>query len=83
MNFPADLVNFPADLVSFPPDLVSGEFSAGFGEFPAGSGRDFPPDLSEMLSAVAAQTFPTTRAGGQHDGSQTNSLKLALLHKGS
>ena len=34
-----------------------------------------PPDLPETVSATAARTLPTTRTGGQDDGSYTNTLK--------
>ena len=34
------------------------------------------PDLAEMVSATAARSLPSTRAGGQDYGSLTNSLKL-------
>ena len=36
------------------------------------------PDEAEMVAATAAQSPPSTRAGGQDDGSLTNSLKLEL-----
>ena len=36
-----------------------------------------PAESPEVVSASAAQTLPSTRAGGQDDGSSTNSLKLA------
>ena len=32
--------------------------------------------LAEMVSATAARSLPSTRAGGQDYGSLTNSLKL-------
>ena len=35
------------------------------------------PDLPEMGGRTAGPNLPTTRAGGQDDGSYTNSLKLA------
>ena len=35
-----------------------------------------PVEPAEVVSASAAQTLPSTRAGGQDDGSSTNSLKL-------
>ena len=34
-----------------------------------------PPDPAEVGAASAVQTLPSTRAGGQDDGSLTNSLK--------
>ena len=34
-------------------------------------------DGPEMVAATAARSLPSTRAGGQDDGSLTNSLKLA------
>ena len=33
-------------------------------------------DQPEVVSSTAARTLPSTRAGGQDDGSYTNSLKL-------
>ncbi len=33
-------------------------------------------DAGEVVSSTAARTPPSTRAGGQDDGSYTNSLKL-------
>ena len=33
-------------------------------------------DATEVVSRTAAPTPPSTRAGGQDDGSYTNSLKL-------
>ena len=36
---------------------------------------DFSADSAEMVSSTAARTLPNTRAGGQDDGSYTNSLK--------
>ena len=33
-------------------------------------------DEPEMVAATAARSLPSTRAGGQDDGSLTNSLKL-------
>ena len=36
-------------------------------------------DLAEMVSATAARSLPSTRAGGQDYGSLTNSLKQAQL----
>ncbi len=37
-----------------------------------------PADPPDQVSESAAQTLPSTRAGGQDDGSYTNSLKPAL-----
>ena len=34
-----------------------------------------PADPAEVVAATAARTLPSTRAGGQDDGSYTNSLK--------
>ena len=34
-----------------------------------------PAESPEVVSASAVQTLPSTRAGGQDDGSSTNSLK--------
>ena len=34
-----------------------------------------PADRQEVVSATAARSLPSTRAGGQDDGSLTNSLK--------
>ena len=34
--------------------------------------------LAEMVSATAARSLPSTRAGGQDYGSLTNSLKLDM-----
>ena len=34
-----------------------------------------PPDPPDQMSSTAARNLPTTRAGGQDDGSYTNSLK--------
>ena len=34
-----------------------------------------PADLPDQVSETAARTLPSTRAGGQDDGSYTNSLK--------
>ena len=33
-------------------------------------------DEPEMVAATAARSLPSTRAGGQDDGSLTNSLKI-------
>ena len=33
------------------------------------------PDGPEMVAATAARSLPSTRAGGQDDGSLANSLK--------
>ena len=33
-------------------------------------------DEPEMVAATAARSLPSTRTGGQDDGSLTNSLKL-------
>ena len=35
-----------------------------------------PAEVAEVVAASAARTLPSTRAGGQDDGSYTNSLKL-------
>ena len=35
-------------------------------------------DAGEVVSSTAARTPPSTRAGGQDDGSYTNSLKKLL-----
>ena len=41
-------------------------------------------ESAETVSATAAPTPPNTRAGGQDDGTYTNSLKLMeLYHHGS
>ena len=47
---------------------------------PAVSGdlRGSPAQSPNRVSESAAQTLPSTRAGGQDDGSYTNSLKPAL-----
>ena len=37
------------------------------------------PESPEVVSASAAQTLSSTRAGGQDDGSSTNSLKIPPL----
>ena len=42
-----------------------------------GTRSPFSADSAETVSATAAPTPPTTRAGGQDDGSYTNSLKPA------
>ncbi len=39
---------------------------------------DYPPDPADRASESATRTPPSTRAGGQDDGSQTNSLKLRI-----
>ncbi len=36
-------------------------------------------DEGEVVSSTAARTPPSTRAGGQDDGSYTNSLKLYIM----
>ena len=38
-----------------------------------------PAEPAEVVSASAAQTLPSTRAGGQDDGSSTNSLKPGTM----
>ena len=40
---------------------------------------DISDASAEMVSSTAARTLPNTRAGGQDDGSYTNSLKLLFL----
>ncbi len=45
-----------------------------------------PADPPDQVSESAAQTLPSTRAGGQDDGSYTNSLKqrsAGTVHTGS
>ena len=37
-------------------------------------------DLPDQVSESAAQTLPSTRAGGQDDGSYTNSLKITRTY---
>ncbi len=38
----------------------------------------FATDAAEVVSRTAAPTPPSTRAGGQDDGSYTNSLKILV-----
>ncbi len=40
-----------------------------------GNSRADPADPAETVSGTAARASPSTRAGGQDDGSSTNSLK--------
>ena len=41
------------------------------------------PDLPEMVSATAARSLPSTRAGGQDYGSLINSLKWYVPKRAS
>ena len=60
-----------ADRFERAPTLEHAAGSAGS----AGS-RRIAPDPANRVSSTAARTLPSTRAGGQDDGSYTNSLKL-------
>ena len=72
---------------SFSLELVSHEvtriaINSAFLEFATGATGD--AGTSEVVSKTAPQTPPPTHAGGQDDGSYTNSLKLnkaELLYK--
>ena len=39
-----------------------------------------PADPQDQVSSTAARNLPTTRTGGQDDGSYTNSLKSNLIY---
>ena len=69
----------PAHCAKGSSDLASSEVTriVAFGtflEFVAGDAGDTGED--EMVARTAARSPPPTRAGGQDDGSYTNSLKL-------
>ena len=67
-------------------DLASDEVTriavrSAFLEFTAGAtGATGATGEAEVVSKPAPQTPPPTHAGGQDDGSYTNSLKLGPIH---